>query len=84
MRETLAKQPDIVGVLYFNRDRTRGLTDRSRDEELDWAVLSPKAKKEYPAVLDFFTDSHMKSDAVRFQKETVKRKKLLRRDIPAK
>lgn len=84
MRETLAKDPNVVGVLYFNRDRTKGLVDRSRDEELDWAVLSPKTQKEYPAVLDFFKDVHMKPDAVRFQKEPVKRKKPIQRPIPAK
>jgi len=59
MRETLGNEPAIVGALYFNRDRTKGLTDRSRAEELDWAALSLETGKEYTHILEFFSDPKM-------------------------
>ncbi len=58
MREEIKKFPEIVGAMYFNRDKTRGFTlGRTIPGELDWAALSTVTKKKYPAILRFFEDS---------------------------
>lgn len=57
MAATIAGRPEIVGALYFNRDRTRGLTDSSAPGELDWAALPPESPKAYRAILDVFPKS---------------------------
>ena len=57
MREEIKKFPEIVGAMYFNRDKTRGFTlGRTIPGELDWAALSTVTKKEYPSILRFFED----------------------------
>lgn len=57
MREQIKKFPEIVGAMYFNRDKTFGFTvGKTIPGELDWAVLSTVTKKEYPAILQFFHD----------------------------
>lgn len=57
MKQTLDKTPEIVGVLYFNRDKTNGLTDRHSIWELDWSILSLRLNKEYLEGLKFFKSS---------------------------
>ncbi|MDD5376736.1 MAG: glycosyl hydrolase [Candidatus Gracilibacteria bacterium] len=57
MREEIKKFPEIVGAMYFNRDKTRGFTiGKTIPGELDWAALSTITRKEYPAILRFFQD----------------------------
>lgn len=57
MREEIKKFPEIVGAMYFNRDKTRGFTvGKTIAGELDWAVLSTVTHKEYPSILRFFQD----------------------------
>lgn len=84
MRETLDTEPAIVGALYFNRDRTKGLVDRSRAEELDWAALSLETGKEYTHILEFFSDPKMSTKNLPFstpiKKLTLPRKKLLQKN----
>lgn len=54
MRTELSKHPDIKAVMYFNRDKTYGLTDRSKIGELDWAGLSLSMNKSYDSYMKFF------------------------------
>jgi hypothetical protein len=54
----LARHPQIVGAMYFNRDKTDGLAI-PKVGELDWSALSVRLDKEYPAVLDFWKDSQV-------------------------
>lgn len=57
MREQIKRFPEIVGAMYFNRDKTRGFTiGKTIPGELDWAALSTVTRKEYPAILRFFQD----------------------------
>ncbi|MDP2104165.1 MAG: glycosyl hydrolase, partial [Candidatus Gracilibacteria bacterium] len=57
MRQEIKRYPQIIGALYFNRDKTRGFTlGRTIPGELDWAALSTVTDKDYPAILRFFTD----------------------------
>lgn len=54
-KSELLKNPQIVGALYFNRDKTNGFM-HPMVGELDWSALSLRMEKEYPAVLDFWKD----------------------------
>ena len=57
MRQQIKRFPEIVGAMYFNRDKTKGFTvGKTIPGELDWAALSSVTKKEYPAILQFFED----------------------------
>lgn len=57
MREQIKRFPEIVGAMYFNRDKTRGFTvGKTIPGELDWAAISTLTQKEYPSILRFFQD----------------------------
>lgn len=73
MRQEIKKYPQIVGALYFNRDKTRGFTiGRTIPGELDWAALSNATNKEYLAILRFFTDSDVTLSALPFTGNALK------------
>jgi hypothetical protein len=52
--------------VYFNRDKTQGLTDRSLIGELDWSVSSVHVWKVYEAYFEFFKDPLSTSKALPF------------------
>jgi len=67
MREQIKKFPEIVGAMYFNRDKTFGFTvGKTIPGELDWAALSIVTKKEYHAILQFFHDPDITTLALPF------------------
>lgn len=66
LKTTLHSHPEIVGVTYFNRDKTYGLTDRSHIGELDWSVSSVHFGKVYNAYFDFFKDPLCTPKAIPF------------------
>lgn len=71
MRSELARNPEIVGMLYFNRDKTNGLTDRSQIGELDWPVISLRLGKHYRTFLRFFKDPGMNARRIPFAQDQV-------------
>lgn len=66
----LSQHPQIVGAMYFNRDKTDGLT-LPKTGELDWSALSLRLDKEYPAVLDFWDDSRADVSSLPFGRDYV-------------
>ena len=66
MKESIKNHPEIVGVIYFNRDKTYELSDRSLAGELDWAIVSPMNKKVYTAYFDIFKDATCTIQAIPF------------------
>ena len=53
----MAKRPAIVGGLYFNRDKTGGLSDFGLTGELDWTAIGANGEKSYAAMAELLAES---------------------------
>lgn len=73
MQESLPKYPNIVGALYFNQDKTHGLTDRSSIGELDWLALSAGNSKQYSSILSLFEKVQANTDSLPFPENRAKK-----------
>jgi hypothetical protein len=58
MGKEISRHPEIIGALYFNRDRTQWFNNWKQPEELDWAAFSPDLWKEYKEILSVFQSSN--------------------------
>lgn len=76
MRSELSKHPELRAVMYFNRDKTSGLTDLSKIGELDWAGLSLGTKKEYASFLKFFDGTNSDIQSMPFAWYSAKKESL--------
>lgn len=65
-KSELFLHPQIVGAMYFNRDKTDGLSNPIVGE-LDWSVLSLRLDKEYSSVLDFWSDPRIDASVLPFK-----------------
>ena len=67
LQEVVDSTPEIKGMLYFNRDRTDGLTDRSLIGELDWAALSFRLGKSYSGAIDMYKSRELSDGSNLFE-----------------
>ncbi len=84
MKESIKNHPEIVGVVYFNRDKTYELSDRSLAGELDWAIVSPMDKKVYTAYFDIFQDATCTIQAIPFARTYTTKEVTLEANMLAK
>lgn len=71
-RFVMENEPRILGGLYFNRDKTNWLTDRSQIWELDWSAYNTATNKFYSSILGFYNNSSWSYSNLPFARDTIK------------